>query len=179
MATKTLTLWKVDKAHSEIGFRVKHLMVSTVKGRFTDFTAQVETEREDFEDARITFEADVASISTGAAQRDAHLRSDDFFNADAFPKMRFESQAFKKVKEDRYLLVGDLTIRDVTQSIELEVKYGGITKDHTGQTRAGFEVSGKLNRKDYGLKWNAMTETGGMVVSEEVQLDIHVQFMQD
>jgi len=169
--------WTVDAMHSNVEFKVKHLMINTVTGSFKTFDIAVETEGEDFTNARISFEADVASISTGMPDRDAHLRSDDFFNADAFPKMTFTSTSMVKTSDDTYTLTGDLTIRDITKSVALTVEYGGTMVDPYGNTKAGFEINGKLNRKEFGLKWNAITEAGGVVVSDEVRLHLNIQLM--
>lgn len=176
MATDTLTKWAVDTAHSEINFKVKHLVISTVTGKFKTFDASIETDNEDFEDARITFEADVNSIDTNNSDRDAHLKSDDFFNAEEYPKLTFESTSFKHVGEGQYKLLGNLTIRGNTKPVELDAVYGGTVTDPYGNTKAGFEVTGKINRKKFGLKWNGVTEAGNLVVSEDVKLDLNVQF---
>lgn len=176
MATDTLTKWAIDTAHSEINFKVKHLVISTVTGKFKIFDASVETDNEDFEDARITFEADVSSIDTNNTDRDAHLKSDDFFNAEEHPKLTFESTSFKHLGEGQYKLLGNLTIRGNTKPVELDAVYGGTVTDPYGNTKAGFEVTGKINRKEFGLKWNGVTEAGNLVVSEDVKLDLNVQF---
>lgn len=169
------TTWSIDNMHSEIQFKVKHMMISTVTGSFTQFGAQAETDNDDFEGAKISFEADVASISTGNTDRDNHLRSDDFFNAEKFPKLTFSSSEFKKVGDQQYQLTGDLTIRDITKTVTLDVVYGGTMVDPYGYTKAGFEISGVVNRKEFGLKWNAVTEAGGVVVADEVKLHLNVQ----
>jgi polyisoprenoid-binding protein YceI len=175
MTTEVRTAWAIDTAHSEIHFKVKHMMVSTVTGSFNKFEGSVETDGDDFEGADIRFEADVDSISTNNEQRDAHLKSDDFFNAQRFPKLTFESTSFTKKSGGNYRLTGDLTIRDVTKRVELDVEYNGTAVDPYGNTKAGFEISGKINRKDFNLKWNAVTEAGGVVVSDEVRLVLNVQ----
>jgi len=178
MSTTTKTLWKIDPVHSEIQFKVKHLVISTVTGYFRDFNARVETENDELEGADIYFEAETASVSTNNDQRDEHLRSDDFFNAELYPKLTFQSTFFEKEGNDQYKLEGDLTIRDVTKSITLDVVYGGTVQDHTGQTKAGFEVTGTINRKEFGLKWNGVTEAGNLVVGNDVKLQLNVQFSQ-
>lgn len=178
MSTEVATKWSIDALHSEITFKVKHLVISTVTGKFNSFDASMETDGDDFEDASIRFEADINSIDTNNEDRDNHLKSDDFFNASEHPKMVFESRSFKSSGEGEYKLIGDLTIRGNTKTVELDVVYGGTVQDPYGQTKAGFEVSGKINRKEYGLKWNAITEAGNMVVSDEVKLSLNVQFTQ-
>lgn len=177
MSTEILTKWNIDTTHSEITFKVKHLVISTVTGKFTDFDASLETDSEEFEDANIRFEATINSIETGNEDRDNHLKSDDFFNAAEHPKMIFESTQFKKTGEDDYRLLGNLTIRGNTQPVELKAEYGGTVQDPYGNTKAGFDVTGKINRKDFGLKWNAVTEAGNVVVSDEVKLSLNVQFV--
>ncbi len=174
----TKTLWKIDPTHSEIQFKVKHLVISTVTGSFKNYDATVETVGESLEGAEIYFEAETGSIDTGVEQRNQHLKSDDFFNAEKFPKLTFKSTSFEKTGDDEYKLTGDLTIRDVTRSITLDVEHGGTLQDPYGQTKAGFEVTGKINRKEFGLKWNAVTEAGAIVVSDDVKLIMNVQFIQ-
>ncbi len=169
--------WVSDPMHSEIGFKVKHLMIASVKGRFETFEASATTEDESFENAQIEFSADVASIKTGVADRDAHLTAPDFFDAGTFPKISFKSTSMKAKGDDEYELAGDLTIRDVTKPVTLAVEFGGIMKDPYGQTKAGFTLEGKVNRKDYGLTWNALTETGGVMLGEDVKLQIDVQLV--
>lgn len=172
-----MATYKIDVDHSDIMFKVKHLMISTATGYFKKFDATVETETGDFTDAKVYFEADVDSIDTKKEQRDGHLKSDDFFNADQFPKLIFKSTSIEKEGTGEYKLKGDLTIRDTTKSITLDVDYNGSTKDPWGFERAGFEVSGKINRKDFGLKWSAVTEAGGLVVDDVVKLQINVEFV--
>lgn len=175
MTTAVKTAWAIDTAHSEIHFKVKHMMVSTVTGSFGKFEGTVESDEDDFDGAEIQFSADVDSINTNNKDRDAHLKSDDFFNAEKFPKLTFKSTSFEKKSGDNYRLVGDLTIRDITQQVELDVEYNGSAVDPYGNTKAGFELSGKISRKAYGLKWNAVTEAGSVVVSDEVRLVLNVQ----
>lgn len=177
MTTQTTTKWAIDPAHSEISFKVKHLVVTTLTGKFNTFEGAVETANEDFSDAKISFTADIASISTGNADRDGHLQSDDFFNASGYPKLTFTSASFTKTGDAEYKLTGDITIRDVTKPIELSVEYGGTTVDPWGQTKAGFEINGKIKRKEFGLQWNALTEAGSAVVSDEVKLHLNVQLV--
>ena len=172
-----MSTFKIDAAHSEITFKVKHLMITNVTGSFTKFDATMESNAADFSDATISFEADVNSISTNNEQRDAHLKSDDFFSAEKFPKLSFANGKLVKKSEDKYTLTGEFTIRDVTKTIELDVEYGGTMTDPWGQVKSGFKISGKINRKDFGLAWGAVTEAGGVVVSDEVKLHLAVQMV--
>ncbi|MDB5211372.1 MAG: hypothetical protein JWQ30_2199 [Sediminibacterium sp.] len=172
-----MSTYKIDAAHSEITFKVKHLMITNVTGSFTKFDATMESEAADFSDAKISFEADVSSISTNNEQRDGHLKSDDFFAAEKFPKLSFTSKSFTKKSGDEYTLTGDLTIRDHTKTVELNVEHGGTATDPYGQVKSGFEINGKINRKDFGLTWGAVTEAGGVVVSDEVKLHLNVQMI--
>jgi polyisoprenoid-binding protein YceI len=172
-----MATYKVDAAHSDITFKVKHLMITTVTGTFTTFDATMESASEDFTDAKITFEAEIGSISTNNAQRDGHLKSDDFFNAAAFPKMHFVSTGITKKSDSDYVIVGNLTIRDKTHAVSLQTQYAGTVTDPYGQTKVGFELEGKINRKDFGLMWSATTEAGGVVVSDEVRLLMNIQMI--
>ncbi|MEJ2103479.1 MAG: YceI family protein [Ignavibacteriaceae bacterium] len=171
-----MTQWKIDPAHSEINFKVKHLVVSTVRGHFKNFDATIEAEKDDFSDAKINFEADIKSIETSNNQRNNHLRSPDFFDAEKYPKMTFISKSVKKNADNEYKVKGDLTIRGVTKEIILDVNYNGTVEGFGGGVVAGFEVNGKINRMDYGLKWNRLTETGSVVVSNEVKIEILAEF---
>lgn len=171
-----MSTWKIDPAHSEVNFKVKHLVVSTVTGRFEVFEATIEADREDFSDAKITFSADVNSINTQNEQRDGHLKSPDFFDAARYPRITFTSKSVKKISDHELHVIGDLTIRDVTKEIALDVIYNGTVAGFGGNQVAGFEITGKLNRFDYGLQWNALTETGGVVVSNEVKFEILAEF---
>jgi polyisoprenoid-binding protein YceI len=175
--TAVKTIWKIDKAHTEIQFKVKHMMVSTVTGSFNEFEGTIETEGSDFEGAEVQFSAATASIDTKNQERDTHLRSDDFFNAAKFPELTFHSRSLRKIKDGRYELIGDLTIRDHTEEVKLDVEYNGKVVDPYGQTKAGFGISGKISRRNFGLKWNAVTEAGGVVVSDVVRLDLNVQLI--
>lgn len=172
MATST---WISDPTHSEIGFKVKHLMITSVKGRFDKFEVKATAEDDDFTKGQVTVTIDPSSIHTGVGDRDTHLRSGDFFDAEAFKEIRFVSTGIEKKSDEEYKLTGDLTIRDVTRPILLDVEFGGIVKDPYGQTKAGFTVEGRINRKEYGLMWNALTEAGGMVVSDEIKIMCDVQ----
>jgi len=174
-----MTTWKIDASHSEVGFKVKHLMITNVSGHFTNFEGTLHTNSADFHDAHITFEADVNSVTTNNEQRDEHLRTADFFDGAQFPRILFESKQVKKVDDDHYRLIGDLTIRDQTHSIELSVTYYGTTQDAWGQTKAGFELNGRLHRSDYGLRWSATTDAGGLILGDEVKLHMSIQLVQE
>jgi polyisoprenoid-binding protein YceI len=175
METQTLTQWNLDTMHSELQFKVKHLVISTVTGSFKNFNVEVATEGDDFSTAQIKLTADVNTIDTGNEQRDGHLKSDDFFNAEKFPALTFESTGIKKVDEENFILSGNLTIRDITKPIDLNVVLGGIAVDPYGNTKAGFEVEGKVNRKEFDLKWNGVTEAGSVVVADVVKILGNIQ----
>lgn len=167
--------WTVDKSHSKVQFLVTHLIIVEVTGQFKSFDAKVEASKDDFTDATIEFSADVSSISTDNEGRDKHLKSDDFFNAEKFPKITFVGKSFIKVGDKNYKLVGDFTIRDVTKQITLDVVYNGSVKDPWGNTKAGFKIKGDVNRFDYNLKWNSLMETGGAVVSKTVSIVVDLE----
>lgn len=170
--------WIADAAHSEIGFRVKHLMITNVKGNFASFTTNVTTEENDFGTAEISFSADTASVTTGNEQRDGHLRSGDFFDSENHPHMTFRSTSVSGFDgSSDFQLHGDLTIRGQAHPVTLDVEFGGVAKDPWGNTKAGFTISGKINRKHWGLTWNAPTEAGGLLVSEDVKLHIDLQLL--
>ncbi|MCC6550290.1 MAG: YceI family protein [Ignavibacteriaceae bacterium] len=171
------SVWAVDPTHSEIGFKVKHMMFTNVSGKFNSFEASVENEDDKFETSKISFSADTTSIDTANTDRDAHLRSADFFEVEKFPKLSFVSTEIKKVEDNQYKVSGDFTIRDVTKSITLDAEYSGLMKDPWGNTKAAFSLSGKISRKDFGLLWNAALETGGVLVSDEVKLLSEVQLV--
>lgn len=172
-----MATYKIDADHSDVMFKVKHLMISTATGVFKKYDATLQIDEEDFTNAKVTFEADIDSVDTKNEQRDTHLKSDDFFNAEQFPKMTFQSTKIEKTGDDEYRVTGDLTIRDITKPVELKVEYNGSTKDPWGQERMGFEVTGKINRKEYGLKWSAVTEAGGLVVADDVKLAMNVEMV--
>ena len=174
--TSTKTKWNLDASHSEIGFKVKHMMISNVSGSFGKFNVIVETEEDDFSNAKIDFTADVSTLSTGSADRDAHLKSGDFFDVSKFPELRFVSEEMER-KGEGFILHGDLTIKGVTNPVVLNVEFGGIGKDPWGNEKAGFTVTGKINRTDFDLKWNAALETGGVLVSEEVKLYAELELL--
>ena len=164
------TVWNLDLSHSELQFKVRHMMISTVTGEFKEFSVNAATEGDDFTTATVNLTANVASISTRNEQRDAHLRSDDFFAADQFPQLSFASTSMEKMDEENYKLHGNLTIRDITKPVTLEVEFGGLAVDPYGNLRAGFTLQGKINRKEFGLTWNAITEAGGVVVADDIKI---------
>lgn len=169
--------WKSDPAHSEVQFKVKHLMITTVTGYLKQFEAEVESEDEDFTKAsKILFTADINSIETNNAQRDTHLKSADFFESEKYPQIKFAGKKIEREGED-YKLSGDLTIKDVTKPIVLKVEYAGIVVDPYGQTKAGFTIDGKVSRKEFGLTWNAVTEAGQIVVSDEIRIHCEIQLV--
>jgi polyisoprenoid-binding protein YceI len=172
------TKWILDPSHSEVEFKVKHMMISNVSGKFTKFDASLETEGEDFMTAKVSFTADVASISTGADQRDEHLKGGEFFDAAQFPQLKFVAARYENVDNDgSYEVYGDLTIHGVTKSVKLDAEFGGVIKDPWGNTRAGITASGKINRKDFGLVWHGVTETGSLIVSDEVRIHVGLEFV--
>jgi polyisoprenoid-binding protein YceI len=167
--------WNLDKSHSSLSFSVEHMVVSETEGTFKNYNVDVQSSKPDFTDAQISFEAEVGSINTENEMRDNHLKSDDFFNAEKFPKISFKSSSLKKISDKKYVLEGDLSIRDVTKKVKLDVTYGGTIKDPYGMTRAGFRVSGSINRFDYNLKWSNKLDNGGLMVGENVNLDIKLE----
>lgn len=176
MATRT---WAIDPIHSEVQFKIKHLMITNVTGSFNIFAASVATEDEDFSKAKISFTADVNSINTGNEQRDGHLKAPDFFDAATYPQIKFVATKADNIDNDgSYELYGDLTIRDVTKNVKLSVEFGGVVKDMYGNTKAGFTINGKINRKDFGLTWSGVTEAGGIVLSEEVKIMSEIQLIE-
>lgn len=173
-----MATWIIDAMHSEIGFKVKHLVISTVSGKFKTFEGKVEAAQDDFSDAAISFSADIDSIDTGVEQRDGHLKSADFFEAEKHPKLIFESTSIAKDGDD-YKVTGNLTIKDVTKPVTLNVEFGGVGPNMYGQTVAGFEINGKINRKEFGLTWGAVTEAGGVVVSDDVKLHANIELVKE
>ena len=172
-----MATYNIDSTHSEVQFKVKHLVISTVSGHFQKFEGSLISEKDDFSDAKISFNADVNSIDTNNEQRDGHLKSDDFFNAEKFPKVIFVGKELKKTGNNTFDLIGDFTIRDVTKTITLDTEYTGLAIDPWGNTKIGFEITGKINRLEYGLKWNALTEAGGAVVSSDIKLELNIQLV--
>jgi polyisoprenoid-binding protein YceI len=176
MSTNAITKWALDPAHSEVGFKAKHLMISNVSGKFDKIEGTVESSGDDFTTGKVSFSADVNSINTGNGQRDGHLKSPEFFDAANFPSLKFTSTKIEKVSDSEYKLTGDLTIRDKTNPVTVDVELGGVTKDPYGNTKAGFTISGKINRKDWGLNKNMALDGGGLLVSEEIKIYAEVQF---
>jgi polyisoprenoid-binding protein YceI len=172
------TKWNVDVVHSNVKFTVEHLVISEVEGSFKTFTGSMTSVNPDFVGSSIEFNVDVNSINTDNEMRDNHLKSDDFFNAAKYPKMTFKSTSFKKISGNKYALTGNLTLRDVTKPVTFEVTYGGTAKDGYGNTKAGFKATTVINRFDYGLKWNSLTEAGGMTVGSDVTIDLRLEFAQ-
>lgn len=169
------TIWNIDPTHSEVQFKVKHLVISTVTGQFNEFSGKIEADGENFDGAKASFEADINSVDTNNNDRDTHLKSGDFFDAEKHPKLEFKNGTLKKKSDEEYTLEGDMTIKGHTQKITLSVDLGGIMDDPYGNRKAGFEITGKIKRKEFGLTWNAVTEAGGVVVGDEIKLILNVQ----
>jgi polyisoprenoid-binding protein YceI len=169
--------WVIDPAHSEIGFMVKHLMITNVKGEFKEFEASIYTTGEDFMTSELDIWINPASVDTHDEKRDAHLKSPDFFDVEKFKEISFVGNTYEEVGDGSYTLYGDLTMRGIKKQIKLDVEFSGIMKDPWGNEKAGFTVNGKINRKDWGLNWNAALEAGGMLVSEEVRISCEVQLV--
>lgn len=172
------TKWVLDPTHSEVEFKIKHMMISTVTGNFKKFDATVETEGEDFTTAKVKFTVDVDSIDTKNEQRDGHLKSVDFFDTASFPEFTFVATKYESVDNDgSYEVYGDLTIRGITRNEKFDAEFGGVIKDPWGNTRAGITITGKINRKDFGLTWSGATETGSLIVSEDVKIHVALEFI--
>lgn len=171
------TKWVLDPTHSELGFKIKHLMISNVSGSFKSFQADVETEETDFSTSRIHLSADMTSISTNNGQREAHLQTSDFFEVEKYPELKFTSTNMEKIDDDTYTLHGDLTLKGVTRTVKLNVEYNGVTKDPWGDERAGFVVTGKIKRTDWGVNFNNVLETGGVMLGEEVRINSEIQLV--
>lgn len=176
-ATTTKTIWALDPTHSELQFKVKHLMITNVKGEFRNFNATIESEGDDFSQASVQATVDASSIYTNNADRDAHLKSADFFDVENHPEISFTGTGFTRLDREHYQLKGLLDMKGVSKEIVLDVDFGGLAKDPWGNEKAGFSISGKFNRKDWGLNWNAALEAGGVMVSEEVRIAGEVQFV--
>ncbi len=176
METAAATKWVLDPIHSEVQFKIKHLVISTVTGAFKTFEGTVYAEGDTFEDAEVEFSLDVMSIDTNNEQRDGHLKAPEFFDAEKYPKITFKSTSFEKIDDEEYKLHGDLTIKDITKPVTLDVEFGGTATDFYGNLKAGFEITGKINRKEFGLVWDGVTEAGSIVVGEDVKLTINTQF---
>ena len=176
-ATAAATKWVLDPTHSEVQFKIKHLVISTVTGSFKKFEGTMESAGDDnFENAQVEFSLDVDSIDTNQEQRDGHLKSEEFFDAAKFPHIKFESTSFVKESGATYKLTGNLTMKAVTKTVTLEAEYGGSAVDFYGNHKAGFEVTGKINRKEFGLTWGGITEAGAIVLGDDVKLIANVQF---
>lgn len=171
------TKWLVDTTHSELGFKIKHLMITNVSGAFKNFQIEVETEGVDFSTAQIKAALEMASISTNNEQRDAHLRNADFFEVEKYPELKFQSLRLERVDNDTFHLYGDITLKGITKPVKLDVEYSGVTKDPWGGERAGFIVNGKINRSDWGVNFNGLMETGGLVLGEEVRINAEIQLV--
>lgn len=169
--------WVLDTTHSELLFKVKHLMITNIKGEFRTFSASIISPENDFEQAEIMAKIDAGSIFTNNSERDAHLKNEDFLDVEKFPEMQFKSTAIKKIDDETFTVIGALTIKGITKEISLAVDFGGRVKDPYGNEKAGFSINGKLNRKDFGLTWNMALEAGGVMVSDEVKLSAEVQFI--
>jgi polyisoprenoid-binding protein YceI len=168
--------WEIDPTHSEVLFKIKHLEIATLTGRFNEIIGTAEAE-EDFENAEFSFTANVDSINTNDQKRDAHLKSVDFFDAEKFPKITFHSTKFKRIGDTTFEIIGKLTIKEITKPTILEIKYGGSNIDPWGNTKAGLKLKGKINRRDYGLVWNATIETGGFLISDEVRIEANIELL--
>lgn len=177
-ASPAQTKWNVDNAHSSVKLSVTHLVISEVEGSFKKFNGSFTSAKPDFADAAINFTIDVNSISTDNDMRDGHLKGDDFFNAEKYPAITFKSTSFKKLSGNKYALFGNLTMRDVTKPVKFDVVYGGTAKDGYGNTKAGFKATTVIDRFDYNLKWNKLTEAGGATVGKDITLDLKLQFNQ-
>lgn len=174
---KAKTTWIIDASHSEIAFKVKHLMISNVKGSFSEFSGQLVTDGDDFTTSEISIQINPSSISTGAVDRDVHLKSPDFFDVENYKEISFSSGKLLKTGDIEFELSGDLTIKGVTKPVKLDVEFGGLMTDPWGNMKAGFSLDGKLNRKDFGLTWNATLEAGGVLVSDDIRLNMEVQLL--
>lgn len=168
--------WQLDPLHSEVQFKVRHL-VSKVTGHFDAFTVRVETEGDDFTTAKIAFTAKAGSINTNNDLRDEHLKGKDFLDVEKYPKILFRGEKLEKKEDGNFLLYGVLTIREISKSVVLDVEFGGLQKDPWGNYRAGFMIHGKINRKDFGITFNMLTETGGILVGEEVEIECSVELI--
>jgi polyisoprenoid-binding protein YceI len=174
----TKTKWGIDPAHSEIGFKVKHLMITNVRGTFKEFDASIYTTREDFMTSEIDFWLNPASITTRDEKRDTHIKSADFFDVENFKEINFTGDSYENVDKDgSYELYGDLTIKGIKKQIKLDVEFGGVMKDPWGNHKAAFKINGKINRKDWGLNWNTALDAGGVLLSEDVYISCEVQLV--
>ena len=173
------TKWILDPTHSELGFKIRHLMIANVSGSFKSFQAEAKTDGDDFSTAKISVTADLVSIFTNNEQRDAHLRNSDFFEVEKYPILKFTSTRIAEANDDSFVLHGDLTMKGVTRPVQLNVEYSGITKDPWGGERVGFSITGKIKRSDWGLNFNNVLETGGLALGEEVKIDAEIQLVKE
>lgn len=169
------TTWVIDPMHSEVQFKIKHLVISTVTGSFKKFEGAIISEGDDFNNAKVSFTMDVKSIDTNQSHRDEHLQGGDFFESETYPEIKFQSTSFNKENENDYKMIGNLTMKGVTRPLELNVEYGGSEKDMYGNLKHGFEVTGKINRKEFGMTYNAITEAGGLTLGEDIKLIANIQ----
>lgn len=175
MTTTDVTRWAIDPTHSKVSFKVKHLMISNVLGSFREFEGQVSTNGTDFSTAAISFSLNAASVDTEMPDRDTHLKSPDFFDVEKYPKISFEGKGLTDLGDDMYELKGLLTIKGISNPVTLSVEFGGIMNDPWGNVKAGFSISGKINRKEWGLNWNAALEAGGVLVGEEIKINCDIE----
>jgi polyisoprenoid-binding protein YceI len=173
------TKWALDPTHSELGFKIRHLMITNVSGSFTNFQVKAETQGEDFSTAKISVTADMASISTNNAQRDGHLRNADFFEVEKYPEMQFVSTKVEAKDDNTFVVHGDLTLKGITKPAQLNVEYNGVTKDPWGSERAGFSINGKIKRSDWGINFNTVLETGNVALSEEVKINAEIEMVKE
>lgn len=169
--------WNFDKAHSSIGFAVSHMVISETEGKFKTYEGTVTSENDDFTDAKINFMIDVSSIDTENEKRDGHLKSADFFDVEKYPSITFASKSLTKVKGNKYKMTGDFTMMGVTKEIELDVKYNGTIKDPWGNTRAGFKITGSIERALWNLKYNSVMDNGGLMIGEDIDLTCNVELV--
>jgi len=173
----TTAKWVIDPSHSEIIFKVKHLMIANVKGEFRKFEAEVNANGDDFSAASVHATIDAASVFTNSDDRDGHLKGPDFFDVENHKTLSFDGTSFTKVDDENYKLKGNLTIKGISKEVTFDVEFGGVNKDPWGNQKAGFSLSGKINRKDWDLNWNAALETGGVLVSDEVRISADIQLL--
>lgn len=172
---KNSTTWVIDPLHSDVIFKIRHLVISTVTGSFRKFEGRAVTEGKEFNNAKVYFKIDVKSIDTNQSQRDLHLQDGDFFSADLYPQITFESTSFVNKGGSHFKMVGDLTLKGVTKSVELDVDYGGSQRSAQGVVKHGFEVTGTINRKEFGMSWNVLTDTGNLGLGEDIKLVANIQ----
>lgn len=169
--------WSFDSSHSTVRFAVDHMVISEVEGQFTSYEGTVETSKDDFSDAKITFSIDINSIDTDDVKRDNHLKDKDFFEVEKYPKITFKSTSIEEVKKGKYTLKGNLTLHGVTKEVSLNMSYGGTIKDPWGNTKAGLKVTGTINRTDYNLKYNSIMEAGGLMIGEDISITCKVELI--